>query len=202
MCERMPTMLSLRTTPRSMVAFFDVDFMARSTFLSPRSALRTSPSASWSRGTTTARENTDLRRDQRILVSKLEGELVDERYSDRVHDLRQRDLLLRSPDLTHEDSQSLGRILVRLHVEERQDRRRRCRLREHHRDRQLGRFGDLGQHRHLVVEDERRKSVLAGEAEEGVAGLVEAVEGGGESGGGGVLRIDEDGADDGKVRLN
>ena len=66
-------------------------------------------------------------------------------------------------------------------------RSRRRGLRKHHRDGQLGRLGDLAQHRLLIVEDEGGESVLASDAEEAVARLVKAVESGGESGGGGVL---------------
>lgn len=137
----------------------------------------------------------------RIVISQLESELVDEGNLDGVDDLPEGDAPVRA-DLAHENGEASVSLLRWAHVEVREDGSGRLALSEHDGDGEFRGLGDLAEHARLVEEDDGREGVLAGDAEEGVAGLVEAVEGGGEGRWRDGFGAEEERGDDGEVGLD
>lgn len=113
-----------------------------------------------------------LRRHLDVLVAKLERELVHERDVDRLEEPREHD----AAALAHEDLESLRAQLVGLHVQVREDRRRDGRVAQHLGDLDARRVCDLLQERALVAEDNAGEGVLARDAQQRLARLMEDLE--------------------------
>lgn len=135
-----------------------------------------------------------LRRHLDVLVAELERELVHERDVDGLEEAREDD----AAALAHEDLDALVAQVVGLHVQVGEDGRRDGRVAQHLGDLDARRLGDLLQERALVAQDDARERVLACDAQERLARLVEHLEGGREGRG----RREEDRAEGRKVRLD
>lgn len=115
---------------------------------------------------------THLRCNHLVLVAELKRKLVHERDIDRLEKLRQDD----APTLAHEHLQASLALVIRLHVQVRQDSRSDWRVAEHLRDSGTRSVRDLAEECLLVVQDDAGDRVLAGDAEKRLPRLVEYLE--------------------------